>query len=181
MALTGMAIYKLLPRTNCGDCKFPTCMAFAMQVAAKQKALTDCPHLSEQAKAELADASTPPMKLVHIGPADKNGVIIGQETVMFRHEKKFHNPPALAIKIPSSLSEKDALARLEEINKAVFARVGAELGARLAAVEIDGLSPDAAGARVKALAAKRRTPFVIIGENPEVMKSALSVIANEKP
>ncbi|MCG2661008.1 MAG: acetyl-CoA decarbonylase/synthase complex subunit gamma, partial [Kiritimatiellae bacterium] len=120
MALTGMAIYKLLPRTNCGDCKFPTCMAFAMQVAAKQKALTDCPHLSEQAKAELADASTPPMKLVHIGADDKNKVIIGQETVMFRHEKKFHNPPALAIKIPSSLSEKDAFARLEEINKAVF-------------------------------------------------------------
>lgn len=176
-----MAIYKLLPRTNCGDCKFPTCMAFAMQVAAKQKALTDCPHLSEQAKAELADASAPPMKLVQIGPADKSGVNIGQETVMFRHEKKFHNPPALVIKIPSSLSEKDAAARLEEINKAVFTRVGAELGVRLAAVEIDGLSSDAAAARVKALAAKSRVPFVIIGENPDAMKSALSVIANEKP
>ena len=176
-----MAIYKLLPRTNCGDCKFPTCMAFAMQVAAKQKALTDCPHLSEQAKAELADASAPPMKLVQIGPADKSGVNIGQETVMFRHEKKFHNPPALAIKIPLSLSETDAAARLEEINKAVFTRVGAELGVRLAAVEIDGLSPAAAGSRVKALAAKGRVPFVIIGENPDTVKSAVAAIADKKP
>jgi len=181
MALTGMAIYKLLPRTNCGDCKFPTCMAFAMQVAAKQKALTDCPHLSEQAKAELADASTPPMKLVHIGPTDKNGVDIGQEAVMFRHEKKFYNPPALTIKIPSSLSDTEALVKLEEINKAVFSRVGAELDVRLAAIEIDGLSSDAAGSRVKALAAKSRVPFVIIGENPDAMKSALAVIANAKP
>ncbi len=176
-----MAIYKLLPRTNCGDCKFPTCMAFAMQVAAKQKALTDCPHLSEQAKAELADASTPPMKLVHIGPTDKNGVDIGQEAVMFRHEKKFYNPPALTIKIPSSLSDTEALVKLEEINKAVFSRVGAELDVRLAAIEIDGLSSDAAGSRVKALAAKSRVPFVIIGENPDAMKSALAVIANAKP
>ena len=54
MALTGMQIYKSLPKTNCKECGFPTCMAFAMQVAAKQKALTDCPQLSDDAKARLA-------------------------------------------------------------------------------------------------------------------------------
>ena len=84
MALTGMQIYKLLPKTNCKDCGLPTCMAFAMQVAAKQKALTDCPHVSEEAKAALSEASTPPMKLVKIGP-EGNQFEIGQETVMFRH------------------------------------------------------------------------------------------------
>ena len=84
MALTGMQIYKLLPKTNCKDCGLPTCMAFAMQVAAKQKALTDCPHVSDEAKSELSDASTPPMKLVKIGK-DPDQFEIGQETVMISH------------------------------------------------------------------------------------------------
>ena len=64
MALTGMQIYKSLPKTNCKDCGLPTCMAFAMQVAAKQKALTECPHLSGEAEQSLSEASAPPMKLV---------------------------------------------------------------------------------------------------------------------
>ena len=44
--LTGIGIYKLLPKTNCGECNFPTCMAFAMQVAAKKVALEACPYVS---------------------------------------------------------------------------------------------------------------------------------------
>jgi acetyl-CoA decarbonylase/synthase complex subunit gamma len=110
MALTGMQIYKLLPKTNCKDCGLPTCMAFAMQVAAKQKALTDCPHCSEEAQAELSDASTPPMKLVKIGK-EPNQFEIGQETVMFRHEEKFHRPCGIAIRVPASLSNDEAVAK----------------------------------------------------------------------
>ena len=137
MALTGMQVYKSLPKdhANCGDCGFPTCMAFAMQVAAKQKAMTDCPHLSDDAKSEMADASAPPMKLVHIGPAGEAGVEIGQETVMFRHEEKFHKQPALAATIPATLSDEDAAARIAQINDAVFTRVGQTIEVRLAAIE----------------------------------------------
>jgi len=181
MALTAMGIYKSLPKTNCKDCGFPTCMAFAMQVAAKQKALTDCPHLSEEAKAEFSEASAPPMKLVHIGPEGEAGVELGQETVMFRHEEKFHKPPALAGKIAASLSDEEAMARLEEVNNAVFTRVGDELSVRLAAVEIEGLEPDAAAARVKALAEKSRVPFVIMGEDPATMAAAVAAVAGKKP
>ena len=118
MALTGMAIYKNLPKTNCGDCGFPTCMAFAMQVAAKQKALTECPHLSDEAKEDFSDASAPPMKLVHIGPEGDAELVIGQETVMFRHEEKFYKAPGLAVKIAASLSDDEAGARLELVNGA---------------------------------------------------------------
>ena len=62
MALTGMQIYKELPKTNCKKCGFPTCMAFAMQVAAKQKAISDCPEISEEATTALSESSAPPMK-----------------------------------------------------------------------------------------------------------------------
>ena len=54
MALSGIQIYKLLPKTNCKDCGFPTCLAFAMKLAAKQIELSACPHVSESSKAELA-------------------------------------------------------------------------------------------------------------------------------
>ncbi len=183
MALTAMQVYKSLPKdhANCGDCGFPTCMAFAMQVAAKQKAVTECPHLSEDAKGEMAGASAPPMKLVHIGPPGEEGVEVGQETVMFRHEEKFHRAPALAVVIPASLSDQDAFARLELINSAVFTRVGQKVGVRLAAVDLEGLAPDAAAARVKALDGKSRVPFVIMGGTPDTTAAAVAAVADSKP
>ena len=183
MALTGMQVYKSLPKdsANCGDCGFPTCMAFAMQVAAKQKAITDCPHLSDEAKGEMADASSPPMKLVHIGAAGDAGVEIGQETVMFRHEEKFHKAPALAVRIASSLSDEDALKRIERINQAVFTRVGDELRVRLAAVDVAGMSPDQAATRTRILAEKSVVPFVVMTDDTEGMAAAVSAIADKKP
>ena len=33
MALKGLDIFKLTPKTNCKECGSPTCMAFAMKVA----------------------------------------------------------------------------------------------------------------------------------------------------
>ena len=179
MAMTGMHIYKTLPKTNCKDCGFPTCLAFAMQVAAKQKALTDCPHLSDDAKDAMADASAPPMKLVKIG--GDGGVEIGQETVMFRHEEKFHHAPAFAVKIAASLSDDECASRLDDINKASFTRVGEEVAVGLAAVEVEGLSADAASARVKALAEKSRVPFVLMGTDAAVLGAAAGAIADKKP
>ena len=181
MALTAMAIYKNLPRTNCKDCGLPTCMAFAMQVAAKQKAVTACPHLSDDAAAELAGASAPPMKLVHIGPDGDSGFDIGQETVMFRHEDKFHRLPGLAAKVDASLSDAEAAARIEAINNAVFTRVGDEIKVAMAAVDIAGMSADAAAARIQALAAKSNVPLVVMGNDAAVMGGAISGIAASRP
>ena len=181
MALTGMAIYKILPKKNCGECSFPTCMAFAMQVAAKQKAITDCPKLSDTAKQEFADSSAPPMKLVHIGPEGKAGFEVGQETVMFRHEERFHRAPGIAVRIAASSSDADAMAKLDQINKAVFKRVGQEIMVRLAAVDVDGLSASQAAARVKAIAAKSRVPLVVMGTQPEPVAAAVAAIAVQKP
>jgi acetyl-CoA decarbonylase/synthase, CODH/ACS complex subunit gamma len=178
MALTGMQIYKLLPKTNCKECGFPTCMAFAMQVAAKQKALTDCPHLSEEAKAALSDASAPPMKLVKIGPEAK-AFQIGQETVMFRHEEKFHRPCGVAVRVPAKLSDAEIDARAQAIGKAVYTRVGQQLRVALAAVELDGVA-DPAG-RVKRVADKSQVPLILMGKNPASVKAACEAVKALKP
>ena len=45
-------IFKLLPRTNCGECGLPTCMAYAAKLTEQKKTLEDCPALDES---ECAD------------------------------------------------------------------------------------------------------------------------------
>jgi ArsR family metal-binding transcriptional regulator len=49
---TPMAVYKLLPQTNCKRCGEPTCFTFALKLAASQKKIADCPPLSEPQHAD---------------------------------------------------------------------------------------------------------------------------------
>jgi acetyl-CoA decarbonylase/synthase complex subunit gamma len=177
-ALTGMQIYKNLPRTNCKDCGFPTCMAFAMQVAAKQKALTDCPHVSDNAKSELADASAPPMKLVTIG-VDAKKFTFGQETVMFRHEERFHNPTGIAVRIPAALSDDTAVALVETINQRKFVRAGVAMKVALVAIELDGCADPASRARL--IAGKSDVALILMGKSAEAMKAAAEACAQWRP
>jgi len=100
MALTGIQIYKLLPKTNCGECGVPTCLAFAMSLAAGKAELAACPYVSDEAKAELADASAPPINIVEIGTGERK-LKIGGETVLFRHEKTFLNQTGIAVELES--------------------------------------------------------------------------------
>ena len=67
-----------------------------MALAQKKAKLDDCPDVSEEAKEKLAAAAAPPMRLVKFGSGD-NEVQVGQETVMFRHEEKFHNPTVVGV------------------------------------------------------------------------------------
>jgi len=101
MALSGLDIYKLLPRTNCRECGFPTCLAFAMQLAKKAVSIDKCPSVTVQSKAALDEASQPPIRLVSIGAGD-NKFQVGNETVMFRHEEKFRFPCGIGFIIEDS-------------------------------------------------------------------------------
>jgi ArsR family metal-binding transcriptional regulator len=53
---TPMAIYKLLPNTNCKQCGESTCYSFALKLAVSQKKLADCPPLFEPQYAEKLSA-----------------------------------------------------------------------------------------------------------------------------
>ncbi|GAG54695.1 unnamed protein product [marine sediment metagenome] len=125
MPLTGIEIFKLLPKTNCGECGVPTCLAFAMNLAAGKAELSACPYVSEEARAKLEEASAPPIKPVTIGVGDR-ALKVGGETVMFRHEKRFENPPGFAILITNAMEESEIDARLER-SKLQYERVGLTL------------------------------------------------------
>ena len=100
MALSGIQIYKMLPQTNCKECGFPTCLAFAMKLAAKQVELGACPYVTEESKKQLAESSAPPIRLVALKAGTE--VKAGNEVCLFRHEKTFYNKPGLFIRVNAS-------------------------------------------------------------------------------
>src|SRR5210317_1905264 len=100
MALTGLQIQKLLPKTNCKECGSNTCLAFAMKLAAQKAELSECPYASDEAKQVLGAASEPPVKKLEVG-TDKS-FSLGDETVLYRHDKTFVNQTAIAININDS-------------------------------------------------------------------------------
>ncbi|MFA4836819.1 MAG: (Fe-S)-binding protein, partial [Dehalococcoidia bacterium] len=127
MALTGIQIYKFLPKTNCKVCGFPTCLAFAMKLSQGQVELTKCPDVSEEAKQALAAASRPPMKMVTIGAGERK-MEVGGETVMFRHDKKFFHPAALVMRIKDTDSDADMAKKVKDITDYSVKRVGMTFG-----------------------------------------------------
>src|SRR4030042_1559152 len=117
MALAGIQIYKLLPQTNCKECGFPTCLAFAMKLAAKQVELSACPTVSDASKKRLAESAAPPIRLITLKAGSE--VKVGNEVVIFRHEKSFYNKTGLFIRVKASdpeLAKKVAAADAYKVN-----------------------------------------------------------------
>ena len=134
MALSGLDIYRLLPKTNCRECGFVTCLAFAMQLAKKAVSIDKCPYLSAEGKFTLEAQGQPPIKLVSIGVGETK-LDLGNETVLFRHEEKFHHPCGIGFILEDGLSESEIKDRLSAINKLKFERVGQKLEVNLVAIK----------------------------------------------
>jgi len=174
MALTGLEIFKLLPKTNCKKCGMPTCLAFAMALAQKRAKLEDCPYVSQEAKEKLAAAAAPPMRKVVFGKGD-NQVQIGQETAVFRHEEKFHNPTVLAVTVSDKLAGEELKRRIGSINALQFERVGTKIGVRAIAVVNDsGSSKNFADACAAVANASSLAP-ILVTESPDAMAAAARV------
>ncbi|MGQ9629270.1 MAG: acetyl-CoA decarbonylase/synthase complex subunit gamma [bacterium] len=180
MPLTGLDIFKLLPKTNCGECGSPTCLAFAMRLAGKKASLEECPYVSDEAKEKLGAASAPPIRLVTIGTGD-NKLEIGNETVMYRHEATFYHPTGIAVAVEDNLSPEEIEERVRKINKLRFERVGQTLSVNLVAVrDTDGDAGRFAQA-VKLVGEKTDLPLILLSLSPEAMEEALKVCAQGRP
>jgi acetyl-CoA decarbonylase/synthase complex subunit gamma len=139
VALTGLQIYKLLPQTNCKECGFPTCLAFAMKLAQKGTELDKCPYVSEESKTALDAASAPPIKLITIG-AGERAFEIGNEVVLFRHEKTFYHQPGLVVRVKSD--DPDLAGVAAKVGAYEVERVGMKL--RLDGITVQQSGGDAA-------------------------------------
>lgn len=181
MALSGVEIFKLLPKTNCKKCGHPTCLAFAMKLAQRQASLDLCPDVSEEAKKILGEASAPPVRPITMGSGDK-AVKMGEETVLFRHDKKFVNPCAFAVEIKDTLSGEEVSNIAEQVVNSEIDRVGQKL--RVDAIALTNESKDAGKleAAAKIVAAKApAVPVIICTENPQAAEGALKLFADKRP
>ncbi|VAX34039.1 Acetyl-CoA synthase corrinoid iron-sulfur protein, large subunit [hydrothermal vent metagenome] len=173
MALTGVQIFKLLPKTNCKKCGFPTCLAFAMKLAQRQVSLDACPDVSEEAKATLGEASAPPVRPVTLG-AGERAVKLGEETVLFRHEKKFVNPPALALEIKDTDSDDIVEAKIQDVLDSEINRVGQLLRIDAVYLSNDSGDPGRFGDLAQKVAQKAPDVAVIVGtENTDAADVAI--------
>jgi len=179
MALSGLDIFKLLPKTNCKKCGMPTCLAFAMALAQKKVSLDQCPDASDEAKEALAAAAAPPMLSVTFGTGD-GACKIGGETVLFRHEEKFHSPTVVAITLPDDLDAADLKARAEAIKALAFERIGQPMP--IEAIAVMNASGDAAKFAAAADTAKTTgKAIILVTDRPDAAAAALPKVKDAKP
>ena len=183
MPLSGLEIFKLLPKTNCRECGVPTCMAFAMKLAQKKAELSECPYASEDARAALGAASKPPIRLVKIGVGAR-ALEVGNETVMFRHEKTFFHPTGIALQLRTSEGEETLLSKIQEIENYTVDRVGERLKADLFFLSGDSDTPDAKDTFLKLIRlAKEHSTKGLILDSPdrETLKAGLEILKGDRP
>ncbi|MDW7740553.1 MAG: acetyl-CoA decarbonylase/synthase complex subunit gamma [Bacillota bacterium] len=177
MGLTGLEIYKHLPKTNCKDCGSPTCLAFAMALASGKASLDACPHVTDEAKQALDSASAPPIKLVKVGTGD-HVVELGEETEIFRHDKRFFHPTGVAVMISDT---EDVAAKAEKFDGLKFHRVGMDYTTDMVAVKCDSGDAGKFKAAVETVAGKTQEVMILIADDPAVMEAGLAVVADRKP
>jgi acetyl-CoA decarbonylase/synthase complex subunit gamma len=175
MALSGIQIYKLLPQTNCKDCGFPTCLAFSMKLAAKQVELSLCPHVSEEAKEQLSEASAPPVRPLAIR-SNGHEIKAGNEVVLFRHEKTFYSRPGLFLRFYDNQKIEEIKAKAAEVEAFKVEYVGIELAMSGFAIQAEGGN---FGAAVSAVREVSHLPIILIGE-PNALKEGFSELSEDE-
>ena len=181
MPIAGSEIVKMLPgKKPCKDCGFPTCFAFAMKLASGGATVDKCPYLSEEVKAKLLDLLAPPIKLVTVG-SGVNAVKIGNEEVIYRHEKTFVHSPGIALLI----SDKDEDAKVEEKIKKIkalqFPWVGVNLNADLLALHFESGDKSRFLALVNKVHDSTDVGMILISDDVDVLFAARDICADRHP
>jgi acetyl-CoA decarbonylase/synthase complex subunit gamma len=177
MALSGLEIYKQLPKKNCGECGTPTCLAFAMALSTGKGVLDSCPYVTDEARENLASASAPPIKAITFG----NGSVLGDETVLFRHDKTFYHPTTLIVQISDALSDEEIAAKVREINDLEFDRVGLHYSLDGIAIVQESGDVQRFAQVVAAVAAATEKSLLVLSNDVTALTAAVPSIAARKP
>jgi acetyl-CoA decarbonylase/synthase complex subunit gamma len=181
MPIAGSEIVKMLPgKRPCKDCGFPTCFAFAMKLASGGATVDKCPYLSEETKAKLVDLLAPAMRLVTIGSGE-NKVQVGNEEVVYRHEKTYYHPPGIALLISDKESEGKIDEKINKIKNLQFPWVGLTLKADLLALYFESGDKDKFLGLVKKVCQSTDLGMILISEDTDVLFSARDICADRNP
>ena len=177
---TAIEYFKLLPKTNCKDCGQPTCLAFAMQLANQKAKIEDCPHVDSGAKDTIAEASAPPVRTITVGTGSSK-IPMGGETVLYRHERRFINPPAYALTVSDELDADGIAKRIDYIKSISFDRIGMIFKVDMVSVRNDSNDASKFKAAVENVMKVWNDPFVLESDDPAAIKEAIAVCKARVP
>jgi acetyl-CoA decarbonylase/synthase complex subunit gamma len=177
---TAIEIFKFLPKKNCGECKHPTCLAFAMALANNKAKVEDCPYITEDGKRTLAASSAPPIRLVKVG-AGRNSLEIGDETEIYRHEKKFCHPTRYSVILDDTIPDDELEARTLAVNRTKFERVGQIMAADMVAVRQASGDGQRFARAVAVVSESTDLPLLLMSQDAEALREASRPIATKVP
>jgi acetyl-CoA decarbonylase/synthase complex subunit gamma len=177
MALKGLQIYSLLPKTNCKKCGYPTCLAFAMALAQGKVKVDLCPDISDEGRQKLSQATQPPMKTVQCGLKDCPYEIGGEE-VLFRHEKTFFHHPLLAVLLHDTLPERVFREKVQKIKDTEFKRVGEIFRLDMIALKNDSQNRDTF---IRYTDIAKDLPLMLISNDLEAVRGARKILNEQRP
>lgn len=181
MALKALDIYKLLPKKNCKECGDPTCLTFAMKLAGGKADVELCPYLSDEAKSVLGASTRPPIRLVKIGVGIRS-FKVGEEFVLYRHEKTFYHPPGIIFRVLDTMTDAEIVGVTERVRDETFTRVGADLRFNGIAIEnVSGSAETFARAVATVEKVEAHLPPVLISKDPSALKAALVHCGTYRP
>jgi len=181
MALKALDIYKLLPKKNCKECGDPTCLTFAMKLAGGKADVELCPYLSDEAKSVLGASTRPPIRLVKIGVGIRS-FKVGEEFVLYRHEKTFYHPPGIIFRVLDTMTDAEIVAATQRVRDETFTRVGADLRFNGIAIENRSGSAETFARAVATVEnVEAHLPPVLISKDPAALKAALVHCGTYRP
>jgi acetyl-CoA decarbonylase/synthase complex subunit gamma len=180
MALKALDIYKLLPKKNCKECGDPTCLTFAMKLAAGKADIELCPYLDENAKSVLGATTRPPIKLVKLGVGERS-FAVGEEFVLYRHDKTFYHPPGIMFRVLDTQSEEEIMAITTRVRDETLTRVGADLKFNGTAIVNTSGTVEAYAKAVAAVEKTAGLPEVLVSDNPAALAAALVLCGSYHP
>jgi len=175
-----MDIFKLLPKTNCRECGYMTCLAFAMGMAEGKTDLSACPYASDEAKKVLTKLEQPPVRLVKIGVGERESTI-GGEKVAFRHEKKFENPTGFAMLLVDTMDDAEIDSRLQRFQEFQYKWVGILLRAELIAIKSESGDPRRYAELVAKVKKDSDANIILVSEDPDILAAGLEIFGDRKP
>jgi len=179
MALSGLQIQKLLPKTNCKECGCSTCLAFAMKLAARKAELKECPYVSDEAKAILGAAAEPPIRTVTLGSGDA-AFKTGGETVSYRHEKTFVNPTGLGVAFGDTLEPAVLEAAVRKVREYALVRVGETLRINAVSLACESGDPARFAAALLRVAALWERVLIARSDDPAILRLAAEKMRGRK-
>jgi len=183
LAIKGTEIVKRLPeggKKNCRECGLPTCFAFAMKLASGGIAIEKCPYISPEVSSELEDALAPPIRPVTIGTG-ASALVVGDETVLYRHEKTFVHQPGIAVLIADDEPVEAVDGKIRKLQELQFSWVGKTLKADLLALQYKSGDPAKYTALVKKALLAPDCPLMLISEDTDALLNAHGLCAGRKP